>query len=113
MNSSETAFKQKIERWLESIGAWYIKYWAGSKYTKEGVPDILACIKGKFYGIELKADRGRPTLLQIVNLRKIREAGGVGVLLYPKDFSQFIRADSTWYAENIKKQQEWFEKLAR
>lgn len=109
----ETPFKQMVERWLESVGAWYIKYWAGAKYTKEGIPDILACIKGKFYGIELKGCHGKPSLLQIVNLRKIRDAGGIGVLLYPKDFERFTRADPAWYAENIRQQQEWFEKLTQ
>ena len=45
----ETAFKNKVEKYLINIGAWYIKYWAGSKFTKEGIPDILACINGNFY----------------------------------------------------------------
>lgn len=109
----ETPFKQKVERWLESIGAWYIKYWAGARYTKEGIPDILACINGRFCGIELKGDGGQPSLLQIVNLKKIREAGGIGILLYPEDFKQLTALSGQWYADNIRQQQEWFEKLTQ
>lgn len=115
---TETQFKHKVEIYLESINAWFIKYWAGSKFTKEGIPDILACANGTFYGIELKTDGGKPTLLQIVNLRKIRAAGGVAVLLYPKDlayFQVFIERRSElsehWYRENIMQQNAWFEKL--
>lgn len=114
----ETPFKNKIEEYLDSIHAWYIKYWAGPKgFTKEGIPDILACIDGRFYGIELKGKGGNPTLLQIVNLRKIREAGGIGVLLYPEDFEYFkIFIEGTdlgkhWYRENKLRQQDWFDKL--
>ena len=115
----ETPFKEKVEEWLESMGAWFIKYWAGPKgFTKEGIPDILACINGKFYGMELKGDGGKPTLLQIINLRKIRAAGGIGVLLYPDDLKYFIEfingteMGDHWYRENKQRQQDWFDKLS-
>lgn len=113
--AAEKQFENKVKDWLADQGAWYIKYWAGSKFTKEGIPDILICYKGKFVGAELKGPDGRPKILQLVNLRKIREAGGIGVLLYPKNFDQFKKllesGNPKWYAENIKEQQEWFEKL--
>lgn len=114
----ETPFKEKVEKLINAYNAWYIKYWAGAKYTKEGIPDILACINGLFFGIELKGDGGRPKLLQLVKLRKIREAKGIGVLLYPKDLSDFealIRGHfegQQWYEKNIKEQDEWFKKLS-
>ena len=40
-------------------------------------------------GIEVKAPKGKPTALQLHNLKKIDEAGGFGILLYPKDFDSF------------------------
>jgi len=115
--AEESNFDKKVEDYISSKGGWFIKYWAGSKFTKEGIPDILACINGKFYGIEDKAHNGKPKLLQLVNLRKIREAGGVGVLLYPKDFNNFkmyVEGDSqmnSWYRDNIQIQKEWFDRL--
>ena len=114
----ETAFKNKVEKALDDHHAWYIKYWAGSKFTKEGIPDILACVNGKFYGIELKGDGGRPKLLQLVTLRKIREADGIGILLYPNDADQFIalmegsEIGKRWYKNNISDQKKWFDKLS-
>jgi hypothetical protein len=40
-------------------------------------------------GIEVKAANGKPSELQLYNLKKINEAGGFGILLYPKDFEDF------------------------
>ena len=116
---NETSFKEKVEKWIENNKFWFVKYWAGSKYTKNGIPDILACIHGRFYGLELKSDNGRPELLQLVNLRKIRSAGGIGILLYPKDFERFkVFSDDPvnprnylWYENNIIEQDKWFYKL--
>lgn len=65
-----------------------MKYFANG-YTKIGVPDILACVNGYFLGIEVKASNGKPSPLQIHNLRKIDDAGGFAVLLYPDQFDQF------------------------
>lgn len=114
----ETPFKNKVEKMLDDHNAWYIKYWAGAKYTREGIPDILACINGMFYGMELKGDGGKPTLLQLINLKKIRKAKGIGVLLYPKDLNKFEDLingkllGQTWYEKNIMEQDEWRKKLS-
>lgn len=114
---TETQFKEKVEKWLTDNHAWFIKYWAGAKFTKEGIPDVLACINGRFYGIELKKTGGKPTVLQLLNLKKIREAGGIGVLLYPEDldyFESFVLGTPIgehWYRENKEKQKKLFEKM--
>lgn len=115
--AAEKNFENKVKAYLTKIGAWFIKYWAGAAYTKEGIPDVLACINGKFYGIEIKADNGKPTLIQLVTLRKIRESGGYGILLYPHDFQGFVNfvrtpsESSSWYYQNIDMQHNWFKKL--
>jgi hypothetical protein len=98
--------------------------WAGAKYTKSGIPDILACVDGQFIAIEDKAKNGKPTLLQLVNLKKIRFSFGFGILLYPDDFENFKRFvlemfenddltewQSKWYNKNIMLQREWMKKL--
>jgi Holliday junction resolvase len=87
--ATEKNFENKVKEFLKDQGCWFIKYWGGGQFTKEGIPDILCCCNGHFLGIEIKAPKGRPSPLQIHNLKKIDEAGGYGVLLYPKDFDTF------------------------
>lgn len=88
--AAEKNFENKIKHHLTEIGAWFIKYWAGAEYTKSGIPDILACLNGIFLGIEVKAASGKPSDLQIVNIREIRKAGGIAIILYPYDYDTFI-----------------------
>lgn len=87
--AEEKKFENKVKKLLKDKGYYLIKYWGGSSFTKAGVPDLLCCIEGYFIGIEVKASHGRPSDLQIYNLRKIREAGGTGFLLFPKDWTDF------------------------
>ena len=87
--ASEKTFENRVKKFLKDEGCYFIKYWGGGEFTKAGVPDILCCCNGCFIGIEVKAPNGKPSPLQIHNLKKIDEAGGYGILLYPKDFEVF------------------------
>ena len=87
--AAEKNFENKVKDFLRERNCWYVKYWGGVPYTRSGIPDILTCINGYFFGVELKAENGRPSPLQIVNLKKIDKTGGFGILLYPKDYDIF------------------------
>lgn len=80
--AQEKNFENKIKNYLESRGCWFVKFFA-NRMTKVGVPDILACVNGFFVGIEVKASNGRPSDLQRWNRGKIRDAGGISVIVYP------------------------------
>lgn len=86
--ASEKLFETKVRRWLRSIGAWEVKIWGGG-FQKAGIPDILACWHGRLLAIEVKAERGRPTELQLHTIKEIQKAGGYARVLYPKDFDKF------------------------
>lgn len=86
--AQEKTFENKIKKFLETNGAWNVKFFANS-FTKAGIPDILACVNGHFVGIEVKAQNGKPSELQLYNIRKIREAGGFAMILYPSAFPKF------------------------
>lgn len=93
--ASEKVFENKIKDHLKYKRAWFIKYWGGGQFTKVGVPDILVCLKGHFIGIEVKAEAGRPTPIQLANLNDIERAGGYAILLYPdmlETFKVFVDA---------------------
>lgn len=118
--AAEKNFENKVKDFLTKHGSWFIKYWGGAKFTKEGIPDILACIDGKFVAIEVKAPNGKPTVVQLVTLRKIRTTGGFGLLLYPEDYEHFKNwlkkgspMESDWLKRNIISQDKWFIRLTR
>jgi Holliday junction resolvase len=77
-----------VVKFLESEGCWVVKFFANA-YTKRGIPDLLVCCNGYFLGVELKAPNGKPSELQLWNIKKIKEAGGIALVLYPKDFDDF------------------------
>lgn len=115
--AAEKRFEDRVKSFLTEQGAWFLKYWGGGHFTKSGVPDLLVCSFGQFIGIELKADNGEPTMLQLKTLERIRKAGGWSILLYPGDFTGFrkwyvakIKAKA-WYLENIELQEKWIQKL--
>ena len=86
---AEKNFENRVKKFLEDEGCWYVKYWGGGAFTKAGIPDILACCDGYFLGIELKAPKGKPSELQLKMLEKIIRSNGLAILLYPKDFIDF------------------------
>jgi hypothetical protein len=87
--AAEKRFEDKVKDFLKQEGCYLTKYWAGAAYTKSGITDLLVCCNGHFLGIELKAPNGRPSELQLWNIEKIKEAGGIAMVLYPKDFDSF------------------------
>lgn len=48
----------------------------GGLYGTAGIPDIIACVDGRFVAFEVKTETGRLTKLQEVTLGRIRDAGG-------------------------------------
>lgn len=56
---------------------------------------MLCCVNGHFVAIEVKAATGKPSELQEWNIRKIQEAKGIGIILYPKDFERFKKLVQT------------------
>ena len=57
----------------------------GGMYGTAGIPDIIACIGGRFYGFEVKTDSGKPTKLQEATIRKILAAGGTALVVRSVD----------------------------
>lgn len=86
--AQEKNFENKIKGFLKEQGAYFVKFFANN-YTKKGVPDILACINGYFVGIEVKAQNGHPSELQLYNIEQIRKAEGFAFVLYPSGYEQF------------------------
>jgi len=76
----EKKVKQRAVAQLKAMGAYYF-YPVTGGFGSSGVPDIVCCLNGRFIGIECKAGKGKTTALQDKNLREIREAGGVALVV--------------------------------
>jgi Holliday junction resolvase len=72
---SECSLQTNVIKYLRSVGAYAINI-HGDEF-QAGVPDVIACYKGRFLGLELKAPNGQLSKLQKRNLQKIQKAGGI------------------------------------
>lgn len=102
--AEEKNFEHKVERFLQECGiypagfpedkitttpvGWYFKVWGGG-FQKSGIPDLILNVCGFFIAVELKAEHGRPSELQKLNTKRIRDSGGDACFLYPSGFEQF------------------------
>ena len=102
--TSEKRFENRIKKYFHSMRiypagyasdrmkvlpvGWYTKIWGGG-YQKSGIPDLICCVNGIMIAVEVKASNGRPSELQKLNIRRINQANGIGVFLYPEGFEDF------------------------
>ena len=80
----ETKLQKSVQKYLESKGAYCFKV-HGSAYMKAGIPDIIACYKGYFIGIECKVGKNKMSKLQEEHRDEIVRAGGIHILAYKLD----------------------------
>lgn len=84
---------RKIMEYLKTVDNCF--YWKehGGYYGTAGVPDIIACYKGRFIAFEVKVGNNKTTALQAVTLRRILKAGGYALVVRSvEEVMQVIRA---------------------
>ena len=81
----ESDIVKAIMRYLKSLPNCFAWKEHGGMYGTAGIPDIIACIDGKFYGFEVKTDIGKTTRLQDSITRTIKTAGGTAVVVRSVD----------------------------
>jgi hypothetical protein len=89
MATPESKVKDKVHRILKAADAYAVNY-IGGQYATAGTPDILACLEGRFIGIEVKAGRNKPTMLQLYALRHIHHAGGVALVINETNLTYLV-----------------------
>lgn len=87
MATPESKVKAKIHALLKKHKAYAVNY-IGGVSANNGTPDILACLNGRFIGIEAKAGKNKPTDLQTLNLKRIDEAGGLALVINEENLNQ-------------------------
>tara|TARA_Y100000593_G_scaffold69966_1_gene128425 strand:- start:1924 stop:2223 length:300 start_codon:yes stop_codon:yes gene_type:complete len=80
----EAKVKKVVVNQLRNLGAYYF-YPVTGGYGRSGVPDIVGCYKGKFFGIECKAGKNTPTPLQQINLDDIEKQDGIALVVNEKN----------------------------
>ena len=80
MATPESKVKKKVKKILDDLGAYHFAPMA-TGFGRSGVPDIIACYKGKFIGIECKSGDNKPTLLQLRNIDDIKRNQGLAIVI--------------------------------
>jgi hypothetical protein len=78
---AEAEIVRSIQRFLKTVPRCFFWKEHGGMYGTAGIPDIIACIDGRFFGFEVKTETGKPTALQEATLRKINDAGGTSLVV--------------------------------
>ena len=80
---TEKSVLDACRRELKRRGAWYMKTQSGGRSGgRRGLPDLIACHRGRFLGIETKRPHGgRVSPLQRLELEAITGAGGVSMVV--------------------------------
>lgn len=76
----EYDFQKDVIAYLKKNKIWHYRTQMGSN---SGLPDIIACYRGMFVGIELKREdgKGKPTEQQLKVQDDIEDAGGTGLII--------------------------------
>lgn len=75
MTQPEARLQRRIQHYLKSQGIFCFKV-HGSEFMMAGLPDLIACVDGLFYGLEVKMPGGKPSERQLYVHDQIRLSGG-------------------------------------
>ena len=89
--TSEAKVKKQVTRQLDAMGAYYF-YPVTGGYGKSGVPDIVGCYKGLFFGIECKAGKNKTTPLQQLALDSISKQGGLALVINEDNIGEVVKS---------------------
>lgn len=81
----ESDIVKAIMKYLKTVPGCFCWKEHGGMYGTAGIPDIIACINGRFFGFEVKTEDGKPTKLQEATIRKILAAGGTALVVRSVD----------------------------
>lgn len=83
----EAKIGKKIREYIENAGGFVFKVHGGPQMMA-GLPDLIACIQGLFFGIEVKQPGQKPTARQEFVHRMIRRSGGVVIVAHSVEEAQ-------------------------
>lgn len=80
MSTPEGKVKAAVKKLLDRHNIYYFMPATGG-YGRSGVPDFICCVKGNFVAVETKAGKAKPTALQLREMEKIKDSGGLAFVI--------------------------------
>ena len=77
----EKNIERAIKSYLKTVDGLFFWKEHGGMYSTVGIPDLIICYKGKFIALEVKTPIGKATVMQVVQMQKIRKAGGLSKIV--------------------------------
>lgn len=72
----EKKIENEIKQYITEHGGLCYKIHGGDLYQETGIPDLLVCWNGLFFGIEVKDPGGKASAIQLAQGMRIKKAGG-------------------------------------
>ena len=72
----EKSVENEIKTYIKEHGGLCYKIHGGDLYQETGIPDLLCCWNGLFFGIEVKDPQGKPSAMQLAQGARIKKAKG-------------------------------------
>lgn len=85
----EGKVKDVVKKRLAEAGVYFFMP-RGTVYGRRGVPDVVGCMDGRFFAIEVKAGKNKPTKLQLLEHDAIRTTGGVVLVVNEANLGTFM-----------------------
>ena len=80
MSTPEGKVKAAVKKLLDQHNIYYFMPATGG-YGRSGVPDFVGCARGRFFSIETKAGKAKPTALQLREMERIKDSGGLAFVI--------------------------------
>lgn len=94
----EKEIENEIKQYIAENGGLAYKIHGGDLYQETGIPDLLVCWKGLFFGIEVKDPNGEPSAIQLAQGARIMNAGGHFIIATSvQDVIDYVRKKGLWY----------------
>jgi len=91
----ESRLVQRIVNTLESkFPGCYVRKIHGNPFQHAGIPDLVGCLDGLFFGFEVKTDTGKTTKIQELEGESIRTAGGLHAVIRSPEEAVKVLKDS-------------------
>ena len=69
--------RRRIVQYVRANGGWIV---ATTGVAHAGTPDLIACVRGRFLAIEIKAGRDTMSRRQEIERERIEKAGGTYIV---------------------------------